>query len=198
MVAAVSWSNDSAAPNMSTLTAPAITAFDSESSAKALWLEWLTHWFTGSAMTIGTAPPVTMPRLTYDDIHFDLGSVRQPLMDRQNAQELRVIHTPIRTRVLHTTANAEELDGRHVFDQLVVTFWLSSRFDSLERSNLMADTTAQALYALLLHPECVDALSLKGIMHLRPSRPQPIQASGIAMRMIRTQAQYHYALAFTG
>ena len=67
------------------LTSAAITAFESERAAKALWLEWLTQWFDGNTKTIGLATGVEMPRFASDDIHFDAGAARQPLMDRVNA-----------------------------------------------------------------------------------------------------------------
>lgn len=180
------------------LTSPAITAFESERAAKALWLEWLTQWFDGNTKTIGLATDVEMPRLASDDIHFDAGAARQPLMDRSNAQELRIIHTPLRTRVHDTSSPANALEGRWVFDHVAITFWLASRFASMEESNLKADITAQRLHALLLHPDPLQMLAVKGIHHVHPQRPSPIQAPGIALRMLRVQAQYHYIMPFSG
>lgn len=180
------------------LTSTAVSAFETERAAKALWLEWLMYWFDGTTKTIGTATGIEMPSLTSEDIHFDAGLANQVLMDRSNAQELRIIHTPLRTRVHDSSAPMMALDGRLIFDHVAITFWLSTRFETMERSNLQADITAQRLHALLLHPESLGMLAAKGIHHVHPQRPSPIQAPGLALRMIRVQAQYQYLMPFNG
>lgn len=183
------------------LTSPAVAAFASERNAKALWLEWLTFWFNGTTRTVGTVS-VDFPLLRQEDIHFDGGPARQPLAglpgSATNPHELRIIHTPLRSRIMDTTAPADALDGRHVYDHVAITFWLSTRALSMPESNMRADQVTQCLHALLLHPLALQPLGCKGIHGIYPQRPTPVQAPEMAVRLIRVQAQYHYQLPFAG
>ena len=183
------------------LTSDSIAAFSSERNAKALWLEWLTFWFNGTTRTFDTVS-VAFPLLRQEDIHFDGGPARQSLAglpgSAANPHELRVIHTPLRTRVMDTTSPADALGGRNVYDHVAITFWLTTRALSMPESNLRADQLTQCLHALLLHPMALAPLGCKGIHGIRPQRPTPVQAPEAAVRLIRVQAQYHYQLPSAG
>lgn len=181
-----------------TLNSAPIAAFQTEQAAKRIWLEWLTTLFNGAVLTVGTAPPIEMPLIQAADVQFDGGSARQPLVDGTSGHEVRIIHTPLRTRVRETAGAAAELNGSIVYDHVALTFWITCRQRTLAESNRSADLLAQVLFDLLLHPETRAPLARLGIHHVHPQHPTPLQSSNLAVRLVRVQAQYHYALPFSG
>jgi len=179
------------------MNAAEITASTTQSASKALWLEFLLAWFDGTPRAIGTESPMAFPLLTVDDIRFDQSDAVQPLQSGRE-QEIRIIQMPLRRRI-HMTPGADGgLVGRDAYDQMTVTFWMTTRCASMAQSNLRADATAQLLYALLSNPDATRPLATRGIGRMRPLPPRPLVSAGAVVRMLATQAAYIYRIPFEG
>ena len=138
-----------------------LTELTLETAPKALWREFLGGYFDGGPHDVGAHPGVFFPRAT---LAFGQGPVEQPLTaeDRGGgalaSAEIRVVCLPRRETV---TANSNVLDGLGLLATDYVTFQFQIRAQRPRGpdAQLLADTVAQLLKALLTNPATRYALA---------------------------------------
>lgn len=175
-----------------------LTELTLETAPKALWREFLGGYFDGGPHDVGAHPGVFFPRAT---LAFGQGPVEQPLTaeDRGGgalaSAEIRVVCLPRRETV---TANSNVLDGLGLLATDYVTFQFQIRAQRPRGpdAQLLADTVAQLLKALLTNPATRYALAAAGITHLEPLKPLAVTSGEWAVRLLSCPAQLQYPIRF--
>lgn len=177
------------------LNSPAVTELTTESGTFKLLNEWLAQWFDGHAHPVGVNAPVIFPKA---NLAFNQGAPVQPLHQpgSDTDAEIRVV---MHSRTENAAANDTILyQGKLVTDYVVFNIWISAKRPGIGQSELLAQTIAERLKAILSNPDCRYDLAVKGISHLQlQGPPTPVPSTDYAKRLVSCTAQLTYAVQYS-
>lgn len=172
------------------LTAPAISQWSVEVAAKNLWMEWLAKYFDGAAHVIGP-DAVTFPRA---DLAWATGEPKQPMADKGNAVEIRVIMIP-RSEMIDSEKNIL-FDGKRITEAVLFNLQIAAKHQGKGQSQILAMTVADLLAGLLRNPDTRFDLSERGIYNLRPLAGTDFTTKDYAIRYLPCRAELQYGITF--
>lgn len=176
------------------LSNPPLTQATVSTAAKRLLQEYLAGFFDGGAHAIGGVslifPDLTAPL----GIVFDQDLADQPDTGQEMVRQLRLIVVPRRGRQL--TSDEAPANGqarrRWAFDEVTLHCWLSARAPSWPAGNQAVNELGDLLFGVLRTPALTQALAQKGVRHLRPLGPAPIQNERAPLRLLLCPTQFFY------
>jgi hypothetical protein len=176
------------------LASPAITELTTESAVRKLFNEWLAKWFDGQMHAINASTPaLPFPKVNRA---FGQGPAVQPLhqSDSDADAEIRLlVHSRAELASVNDTALYQ---GKLVTDFVLLHFWVSAKKAGAGQSELLAQTIAERLKALLSNPDARYELAPKGIGRLQPQGIQAVQSTDYARRLVPCNAQLSYAVQY--
>ncbi len=178
-----------------------ITELTLETAPPAIWREFLASYFDGATHDVGPHVGIVFPKA---NIAFGQSAPVQPLDRAANPQqavqtsaEIRVLCLP---RSSAQTWNSEATVGEHLLatDSVMFQFQIRASKSRSVDGQYLAGRISELLHALLANPVTRFPLARNGITHLLPNKPQVIESTDYALRLLNATARLQYSVLLDG